>query len=155
MNLVNAVHLSEMVDVTGIEPATPLASPSFRAVFYARGLDNVVSVVVSCVWMKREEAIKARGQLVRRLPDASEILRGSLLHRKIFHRQGCPKCRRGEGHRVWVLTVSYPGGRTRQFSIRAEQKPQVEKWLENYQQLSQTGSHLRGESRIVAGQAVV
>jgi len=85
--------------------------------------------------MKHEEAIKAREQLVRRLPDASEILRGSLLHRKIFHRQGCPKCRRGEGHRVWVLTVSYPGGRTRQFSIRAEQKPQVEKWLENYQQL--------------------
>jgi hypothetical protein len=34
-----------------------------------------------------------------------------------------------------VLTVSYPGGRTRQFSIRAEPKPQVEKWLENYQQL--------------------
>ena len=135
MNLVNALHLWEMVDVTGIEPRPPLPSPSFRAVFYARGLDNVVSVVVSCVWMKREEAIKAREQLVRRLPDASEILRGSLLHRKIFHRQGCPKCRRGEGHRVWVLTVSYPGGRTRQFSIRAEQKPQVEKWLENYQQL--------------------
>jgi uncharacterized protein DUF6788 len=85
--------------------------------------------------MKREEAIKARDQLVRQLPDASEIVRGSLLHRKIFHRRGCPKCRRGQGHRVWVLTVSYPGGRTRQFSIRSEQKPQVEKWLENYQQL--------------------
>ena len=85
--------------------------------------------------MKREEAIKARNQLARQLPDATEIVRGSLLDRKIFHRRGCPKCRRGEGHRVWVLTVSYPGGRTRQFSIRAEQKPQVEKWLENYQQL--------------------
>src|SRR5438876_12239619 len=76
-----------------VKQALPLPSPSFRAVFYARGLDNVVSVVVSCVWMKREEAIKAREQLVRRLPDASEILRGSLLHRKIFHRQGCSECR--------------------------------------------------------------
>ena len=85
--------------------------------------------------MKHEEAIKARDQLVRQLPDASEIVRGSLLHRKIFHRRGCPKCRRGQGHRVWVLTVSYPGGRTRQFSIRSEHKPRVEKWLENYQQL--------------------
>jgi hypothetical protein len=34
-----------------------------------------------------------------------------------------------------VLTVSYPGGRTRQFSIPAELRPQAEKWLENYQQL--------------------
>jgi hypothetical protein len=85
--------------------------------------------------MKREEARKVREQLVRQLPDASEIVRGSLLHRKIFHRRGCPKCRRGVGHRVWVLTVSYPGGRTRQFSIPAEQRAQVEKWLENYQQL--------------------
>ena len=34
-----------------------------------------------------------------------------------------------------MLTVSYPGGRTRQFSIPAEQRPQVEKWLENYQEL--------------------
>jgi hypothetical protein len=85
--------------------------------------------------MKREETVKAREQLVRQLPDAAEILRGSLLHRKIFHRRGCPKCRRGEGHRVWVLTVSYPGGRTRQFSISADQKPRVEKWLENYQEL--------------------
>jgi hypothetical protein len=85
--------------------------------------------------MKREEAIKTRDQLVRQLPDASEIVRGSLLHRKIFHRRGCPKCRRGEGHLVWVLTVSYPGGRTRQFSIRAEQRPKIERWLGNYQKL--------------------
>ena len=62
-------------------------------------------------------------------------MRGSLLHRKIFHRRSCSKCRRREGHRVWVLTVSYPGGCTRQFSIRDEQKSQVEEWLENYQEV--------------------
>jgi len=85
--------------------------------------------------MKRAEVLKAREQLAGQLPDASEILRGSLLDRKIFHRRGCLKCRRGEGHRVWVLTVGYPGGRVRQFSIRPEQKRQVEQWLENYQKL--------------------
>jgi hypothetical protein len=78
---------------------------------------------------------KARQQLLRELPDAAEILRGSLLDRRIFHRQGCLKCRRGEGHRVWVLTVGYPGGRTRQFTVRAEQKAQVQRWLRNYRKL--------------------
>jgi len=34
-----------------------------------------------------------------------------------------------------VLTVSYAGGKTRQFSIRPEQRGQVEKWVENYQRL--------------------
>jgi len=85
--------------------------------------------------MKRSEILKARQQLAGQLPDAAEIVRGSLLDRKIFHRHGCLKCRRGEGHRVWVLTVGYPGGRVRQFSIRPEQKRQVEQWLENYQKL--------------------
>lgn len=85
--------------------------------------------------MKRLEVLKAREQLAGQLPEAAEILRGSLLDRKIFHRRGCLKCRRGEGHRVWVLTVGYPGGRVRQFSIRPEQKRQVEQWLANYQKL--------------------
>jgi hypothetical protein len=36
------------------------------------------------------------------------------LERTIRHTRGCPKCARGEGHHVFVLTVTYPGGRTRQ-----------------------------------------
>jgi hypothetical protein len=36
-------------------------------------------------------------QLVPQLPDAVEFVSGSLLDRKIFHRRGCPKRRRGEG----------------------------------------------------------
>ncbi len=85
--------------------------------------------------MKREEILKGREHLTGELPEVIEILRGSLLDRKIFHRRGCRKCARGEGHRVWVLTVGYPGGRTRQLTIRREQKPQVERWLRNYQKL--------------------
>lgn len=85
--------------------------------------------------MKRSDVLKAREELVRELPNPAEIVRGSLLDRKIFHRRGCLKCSRGEGHRVWVLTVGYPGGRTRQFSIRPDQKKQVEQWVRNYKKL--------------------
>jgi hypothetical protein len=95
----------------------------------------VKEVVVSLDVMKRSELLKVRQQLAQQLPDPAEIVRGSLLDRKIFHRRGCLRCRRGEGHRVWVLTVGYPGGRVRQYSIRPEQKQQVERWLQNYQKL--------------------
>ena len=44
-------------------------------------------------------------------------------------------CARGEGHLIFVLTVSYPGGRTKQISLRPEQKPIVERWLRNYRQI--------------------
>lgn len=77
-------------------------------------------------------------RLLRDLPDLSDILRGSLLERTIRHRQGCPKCERGEGHPVSVLTVSYPGGRTRQISLRPAQVPQVRRQLDNYQRLKET-----------------
>jgi hypothetical protein len=30
---------------------------------------------------------------------------------------------------MWILTVGYPGGRTRQLSLRAAQVPQVRAWL--------------------------
>jgi hypothetical protein len=38
----------------------------------------------------------------------------------VRHQSGCPKCARGEGHQVYVLTVSYAGGRTRQISVRRQ-----------------------------------
>ncbi len=48
---------------------------------------------------------------------------------------GCAKCASGEGHPLSVLTVSYPGGRTRQFSLRGERVAEVCRWLRNYQKL--------------------
>jgi hypothetical protein len=77
-------------------------------------------------------------RLLRGLPHFSQILRGSLLQRTIRHRHGCPKCERGGGHPVWVLTVGYPGGEVRQLSLSAEQIPQVRQWLDNYQQVKKT-----------------
>jgi len=79
-----------------------------------------------------------RALLARELPDLSDILRGSLLERTIRHRQGCPKCERGEGHPVSVLAVTYPGGGTRQISLRSEQVAQVRRQLDNYHRLKDT-----------------
>ena len=56
-------------------------------------------------------------------------MRDALLERIVRHKSGCPKCERGEGHPVSVLTISYPGGRTRQFSLRGEQIAEVRRWL--------------------------
>ena len=88
--------------------------------------------------MKHNTVIQARAKLAAALPSTTEILRGSLLHRRIRHRTGCAVCARGPGHLVWVLTVSYPGGRTQQFSLRPQQKPVVQQWLRNYRKLKAT-----------------
>jgi hypothetical protein len=88
--------------------------------------------------MRKETIVKARDKLAATLPSTTEILRGSLLRRCIRHRSGCAVCARGKGHLVWVLTVSYPGGRTRQISLSAEQKPLVQQWLRNYRKLKAT-----------------
>ena len=91
----------------------------------------------SSVQMIRDRTLQAREKLLGKLPITGELLRGSLLQRTVWHRSGCPKCARGEGHRVFVLTVSYAGGRTQQFSVRRERVGEVRRWLDNYQKLKQ------------------
>ena len=82
--------------------------------------------------MRRKRLIAARERLLGRLPLTGELLRGSLLERTIRnHARNCNKCASGGGHRLTVLTVSYPGGRTRQFSLRGEMVPLVRRWLAN------------------------
>ena len=87
--------------------------------------------------MIRERTLKTRQRLVENLPVTGELLRGSLLNRTVRHTRDCPKCARGEGHQVFVLTVSYAGGRTRQFSVRRERVAEVCRWLDNYRKLKQ------------------
>jgi len=82
-----------------------------------------------------KQNVRKWAQLVRSLPDLTDILRGSLLQRMIRHRQGCLRCERGEGHPVSVLAVTYPGRQIRHISLRSEQVPQVQRQLENYQRL--------------------
>ena len=76
-----------------------------------------------------------RDKLAAALSAPGEVLRGSLLERIIRHSAGCQKCARGEGHPLWVLNVNYPGGKTRQLSLRSEQVPQVRKALDQYRQI--------------------
>src|ERR1700674_1824816 len=88
--------------------------------------------------MTRERAIRKRDKLAARLSSASGVLRGSLLQRTLHHSSGCLKCARGEGHPLSVLTVGYPGGKTRQVSLRPEQVPQVRKADRQYYQYKLT-----------------
>jgi hypothetical protein len=88
--------------------------------------------------MTQRQTLRARQKLLDRLPLSGEILRGSLVERRVFrHKANCEKCASGEGHPLVVLTVTYPGGRTRQFSLRGEQIAQVRRWLENYKHLKE------------------
>ena len=94
--------------------------------------------LVSFIRMRHDATIAKRQKLLVRLPVTGEILRGSLLQRTIRnHARGCAKCASGEGHPVAVRTVSYPGGRTRQFSLRRQRVAEVRRWLRNYQKLKE------------------
>ena len=88
--------------------------------------------------MTREQAVRKRDKLAARLASASGVLRGSLLQRTVHHSSGCSKCARGEGHPLWVLTVGYRGGKTRQVSLRPEQVPLVRRAIEDYRDFKQT-----------------
>jgi hypothetical protein len=88
--------------------------------------------------MTRTQAIRKRDRLVANLTHLGEVLRGSLFERTTRHSSGCPKCARGEGHPLWVLNVGYPGGKTRQVSLRPEQVPQVQQAVNRYRQVKET-----------------
>jgi hypothetical protein len=88
--------------------------------------------------MARQNISQKRQALLRRLPSLADIVRGSLVHRTTRHSSGCAKCARGEGHPQVVLTISYPGGATRQISLQPEQVAQVRQWLNNYRKVKNT-----------------
>jgi hypothetical protein len=90
---------------------------------------------VSLLIVNQEQLIRKRDRLLARLPDARDILRGSLLDRTIRHSKGCKHCDSGGGHPVSVLAVGYPGGRMHQISLRQEQAAHVKQCLENYYSL--------------------
>ncbi len=87
--------------------------------------------------MTRKQAAISRSKLLARLTGLGSVLRGSLLERTTYHSSGCPKCARGEGHLQWVLNVGYPGGKTRQLSLRPDQVPEVRQALDRYRQVKE------------------
>ena len=88
--------------------------------------------------MTRAQLIRTRQKLVDNLPITGEVLRGSLFERITRHTSGCQKCASGGGHALWVLTVGYERGNTRQFSLRPEQVPEARRLLRNYQKLKES-----------------
>jgi len=96
--------------------------------FFALLYDSLLSVT-------QEQIIRKRDSLLEQLPDARDILRGSLLDRTIRHSKGCKRCETGGGHAVSVLAIGYPGGRMHQISLRKEQAAHVKQCLENYYKL--------------------
>ena len=80
-------------------------------------------------------ALQRRRQgLVKLLPPAEEILRGSLVERYVTCGNPNCKCARGERHGpVWYLTVTLGPGRTTGAIISSEKLNQVRRWIANYQ----------------------
>ena len=86
-----------------------------------------------------ELALRHRRQgLVKLLPPAGEVLRGSLVERYVTCGHPSCKCARGERHGpMWYLTVTLGPGRTTGGIISADQVEQVRHWIENYQRLKE------------------
>ena len=84
-----------------------------------------------------ELALRQRRQgLVKLLPPAGEVLRGSLVERYVTCGNPSCKCARGERHGpMWYLTVTLGPGRTTGGIISADEVEQVRRWIENYQRL--------------------
>src|SRR3984893_7412479 len=87
--------------------------------------------------MTRGQIIETRQVLLPQPPVTGEILRGSLFERTVRHTSGCTICAGGGGHPLWVLTISYAGGRTRQCRPRREQVDDVRRGLGNYHKLKE------------------
>jgi len=101
--------------------------------------------VYTCSYMKASKglgtvsqlALRQRRQgLVKLLPPAGEVLRGSLVERYVTCGNPSCKCARGERHGpMWYLTVTLGPGRTTGGIIPAEQVEQVRRWIANHQRL--------------------
>jgi hypothetical protein len=86
--------------------------------------------------MTRDQIIEAHQALVSQLPMTGEMLRGSLFEQTVRDTSGRTICA-GGGHPLWVLTISYVGRRTRQFSLRREQVETCAGGSANYHKLKE------------------
>lgn len=79
--------------------------------------------------MKPADRLK---KLIRQLPPVEEVLRGSVVRRRLrCGRAGC-HCAQDAGHPVTHLVVTHRGGRTEQISLPESLVDQAERWVANY-----------------------
>src|SRR5438445_5878263 len=84
-------------------------------------------------------ALRHRRQgLVKLLPPAEEILRGSLIERYVTCGNPDCKCARGERHGpVWYLSVTLDQSHRAGSTVLPEQVEQVRRWIENYHRVKE------------------
>jgi len=89
--------------------------------------------------MSHDSSQKQARKLLAELPPLHDLLRGSLLERHKFHPAGvsCATCASGIGHHQWVLNVNYPGAKTRQVTLHADQVDQVRRQIGNLDRVRQ------------------
>lgn len=81
--------------------------------------------------MKR--LLQQRRRALRALPPLEEIVRGSVVERRVScGKPGC-RCARGHLHAATSLSVTFAGGRTEQLSLPAPVVPLARRWVANYQ----------------------
>jgi hypothetical protein len=99
------------------------------------------SVIFHFIEMKDKVAqlTASRKQLLRRVPDPSTILPGSLLSRMVrCNKAGCRFCEKGKGKGhgpIWILSVSLGNRQVRQIPVPMELKKEVEKSLRAFAQM--------------------
>jgi hypothetical protein len=81
--------------------------------------------------MKR--LLDQRRRALRALPSLGEVVRGSVVERRLrCGKAGC-RCARGALHAATYLSVTFAGGRTEQISLPADLVPLARRWVANYQ----------------------
>jgi hypothetical protein len=81
--------------------------------------------------MKR--LLDQRRRALRALPRLEEVVRGSVVERRIrCGKPGC-RCARGQLHAATYLSVTFAGVRTEQISLPAQLVPVARRWVANYQ----------------------
>ena len=77
--------------------------------------------------------LNQRRRALRALPPLDEVVRGSVIERKVgCGKAGC-RCSRGQLHAATYLSVTFAGGRTEQISLPAPLGPRARRWVANYQ----------------------
>ena len=81
--------------------------------------------------MKR--LLDQRRRALRALPSLEEVVRGSVVARRLrCGKAGC-RCARGQLHAATYLSVTFAGGRSEQISLPAALVPLARRWVANYQ----------------------
>jgi uncharacterized protein DUF6788 len=80
--------------------------------------------------MKR--LLAQRRRALRALPSLEEVVRGSVVERRVrCGKAGC-RCARGQLHGATYLSVTFAGGRTEQISLPTELVSLARRWVGNY-----------------------